>query len=128
MLGLIKITIPGFSNLNSKTEKWGTSGYWKVFLLGVVFALAFCPYSGVLYFGMLIPMTISHAQGLVLPIFYAIGTSIPVIIFAFVIAFSMQNLNNLFTSLKNFEYWFRKVVAVLFIGAGTYLTYITWIN
>ena len=72
---------PGIGSLTEKMEHKSNSGFWGVLLLGVVFALAFCPYSGVLYFGMLMPMTISSSSGLYLPLFFAIATGIPVIIF-----------------------------------------------
>lgn len=96
------------------------SKFWGVLLLGIVFALAFCPYSGVLYFGMLIPMTISSASGLYLPIIFAIATGIPVIVFAWIIAFSVGSIGTVYNKIKNFELWFRRVVAVLFIGVGIY--------
>jgi hypothetical protein len=96
------------------------NGFWGVLLLGIVFALAFCPYSGVLYFGMLIPMTVSSASGLFLPISFAIATGIPVIIFAWLIAFSVGSIGNLYNKIKVFETWFRRVVAVVFIGIGIY--------
>ncbi len=120
MLGIIKINIPAIHKLTEKMENRSDKGFWSVLLLGIVFALAFCPYSGVLYFGMLIPMTISSASGLFLPIVFAIATGIPVIIFAWFIAFSMGSLGKLYNGLKGFEFWFRRVVAVLFIGVGLY--------
>jgi threonine/homoserine/homoserine lactone efflux protein len=89
-------------------------------LLGIVFALAFCPYSGVLYFGMLIPMTISSASGLFLPVVFAIATGIPVIIFAWILAFSVGKVGTVYNKVKTFEIWFRRVIAVLFIGVGIY--------
>jgi len=89
-------------------------------ILGVVFALAFCPYSGVLYFGMLIPMTVSSASGLYLPIVFAIATGIPVIIFAWLIAYTVSGVGKLYNNLKTFEIWFRRVISVLFIGVGIY--------
>ncbi|RLD70293.1 MAG: sulfite exporter TauE/SafE family protein, partial [Bacteroidetes bacterium] len=98
----------------------------NVFLLGVVFALAFCPYSGVLYFGMLIPLTIS-STGLHLPVVYAIATGIPVIIFAWLIAYTISGVGKLYLSIKSFEYWFRRVVAVIFIGIGIYYIITVWI-
>lgn len=54
--------------------------YTLAFLLGVIFALAFCPYSGVLYFGSLIPMTIASPDGLYLPLVFAFGTGLPVLL------------------------------------------------
>jgi len=120
MLGVIHLRIPGIASLTEKMERKSNSGFWGVLFLGMVFALAFCPYSGVLYFGMLIPITISSASGLYLPLIFALGTGIPVIIFAWLIAFSIGKIGGLYNGIKIFEKWFRKIVAVLFIGVGLF--------
>ena len=120
MLGIITLKIPQISWLTEKMETLSKKGFWGVLLLGMVFALAFCPYSGVLYFGILIPMTISSAEGLYLPVIFALGTGIPVILFAWFIAFSLGSLGNFYNKLKNFELWFRRVIAILFIAVGIY--------
>lgn len=120
MLGVLNLKIPGIGSLTEKMENKSNSGFWGVLLLGIVFALAFCPYSGVLYFGMLMPMTISSASGLYLPLIFAIATGIPVIIFAWLIAFSLGSIGNVYNKLKTFELWFRRVVAVVFIVVGLY--------
>ncbi|MDC1106109.1 aromatic aminobenezylarsenical efflux permease ArsG family transporter [Prolixibacteraceae bacterium] len=120
MLGIIKIKIPGGSSITEKMTNKSNSGFWGVLLLGVAFALAFCPYSGVLYFGMLIPMTISSVSGLYLPFFFALATGIPVMIFAWLIAFSVGSISGVYNKLKNFELWFRRGVAILFIAIGIY--------
>lgn len=120
MLDVIKIKFPGVSKLTSRME---TKTHWGTFdsiLLGMIFALAFCPYSGVLYFGMLIPLTISSASGLYLPLVFALATGIPVILFSWLLAFSIGSIGGIYNKLKNFEIWFRRVVAVLFIGTGLY--------
>lgn len=120
MLGILHIKIPGISGLADRLERRNNSGFWSILLLGMVFALAFCPYSGVLYFGVLIPMTISSASGLYLPVIFALATGIPVVIFAWFIAFSLGSLGNFYNRLKSVELWVRRVVAVLFIGVGIY--------
>ncbi len=120
MLDVIKIKFPGLGKLNEKMEEKGKSGFWGVLLLGIVFALGFCPYSGVLYFGMLIPMTISSASGLYLPVVFALGTGLPVIIFAWIIAFTIGGIGTIYNKIKVFEFWFRRIVAVLFILVGMY--------
>lgn len=122
MLGVINIKIPGLGSVSDKMQDQSGKGFWGVLLLGIVFALAFCPYSGVLYFGMLIPMTVSSVSGLYLPMIFALGTGIPVIIFAWLIAFSVGSIGSTYNKLKTFEVWFRLVVAVLFIGVGVYYT------
>ena len=120
MLDILKIKFPGLSGITKRFQETGTNSYWDVLLLGIVFALAFCPYSGVLYFGMLIPMTISSASGLYLPVVFAIATGIPVIIFAWLLAYTVSGVGKLYTRLKTFEIWFRRVISVVFIGVGTY--------
>jgi cytochrome c biogenesis protein CcdA len=128
MLDLIKINFPGLGKLSSGMEAKAGKGYWNAFLLGLVFALAFCPYSGVLYFMILIPMTVASVSGLYLPFIYAIGTGIPVIIFAFILAFALGSLGNFYNAIKKFEYWFRKIIAVLFILIGIYYILIVWLG
>ena len=117
MLGIIKLNFPAFNRITDRLQNRKKFSYRNVFLLGVVFALAFCPYSGVLYFGMLIPLTVS-TSGLHLPVVFAIATGIPVIIFAWLIAYTVSGVGTLFKRIKSFEYWFRKAVAVIFIGTG----------
>lgn len=120
MLGIIKINFPGMNRFSKKLEEKNRWNFWNVLLLGVVFALAFCPYSGALYFGMLIPMSIISVKGLVLPLVFALATGIPVIIFAWLLAFSVGSIGSLYNKIKTFEIWFRRVVSVLFIGVGIY--------
>lgn len=122
MLGLFRINFPGVSSLTNKLEEKSKNSFWGVLLLGIVFALAFCPYSGVLYFGMLIPITVSSASGLYLPIVFAIATGIPVIMFAWILAFSMSAVGGFYNKMKSFEFWFRRVIAVLFVLVGLYYT------
>ena len=127
MLDFIKIRFPGFLGLKERMGEHSKRSYWGTLLLGMVFAMAFCPYSGVLYFVMLIPMTISSASGLYLPIIFAIATGLPVIIFAWLLAYAVGNVGELYDRIKTFELWFRRVVAVLFILVGIYYIVIFFI-
>ena len=120
MLGVIKVNIPGIGRLTEKMSKKKRNSFWDVLILGIVFALAFCPYSGVLYFGMLIPMTITSASGLYLPVVFAIATGLPVLIIAWLLAFSVSSVGTFYNKAKGFEIWFRRVIAVVFIGVGIY--------
>jgi threonine/homoserine/homoserine lactone efflux protein len=120
MLDVFKIKFPGLSGLTSRMENKSSWGFFDAILLGMIFAMAFCPYSGVLYFGMLVPMTVASASGLYLPVVFAIATGIPVIIFAWILAFSIGSIGGVYNKMKNFEIWFRRVIAVLFIVVGIY--------
>jgi sulfite exporter TauE/SafE len=120
MLDVIKIKFPGLSGLTSKMENKTKWGYFDAILLGMIFAMAFCPYSGVLYFGMLVPITVASASGLYLPVVFAIATGIPVIIFAWILAFSVGSIGGVYNKMRIFEIWFRRAIAVLFIVVGVY--------
>jgi cytochrome c-type biogenesis protein len=120
MLDVLKIKFPGFSGLTEKIGNDGNGSYWNTLLLGIIFALAFCPYSGVLYFAMLIPVTIASASGLYLPVVFALATGLPVLIFAWLLAYSIGSVGKLYNHIKIFELWFRRIVAVLFIAVGLY--------
>ena len=128
MLDFIRFKLPG--SVGSLTERIGEKGrksYLNTLLLGILFAVAFCPYSGVLYFAMLIPMTVASAVGLYLPLVFAVATGIPVIIFAWLLAFAVRNVGKVYSRLKTFELWFRRTVAVLFIGVGIWYIFSVWI-
>jgi len=120
MLDLVRIKFPGLSGLTSRMEERKSWRFIDAVLLGMVFALAFCPYSGVLYFGMLIPMTVASASGLYLPVLFAIATGIPVILFAWLLAYTVSGIGGVYNKIKVFELWFRRVIAILFIIVGIY--------
>jgi|SRR5664279_148002 len=120
MLDIIRINFPGINRLTEKMEKRKSWRFIDAVLLGIVFALAFCPYSGVLYFGMLVPLTISSSSGLYLPVVFAIATGIPVIIFAWILAYTVSGVGSLYNKIKIFELWFRRVIAIVFIIVGLY--------
>ncbi len=124
MLGVIKIN---FSKGGEKVERikdrlvqWGYGGS---FLLGIFFALAFCPYSGVLFFGVLIPLVLNTPESILLPPIYALGTGMPVIFFSFILAFSIQKLGRIFQFMQSVEKMMRYIVAIIFIVAGSYYIY-----
>ncbi len=120
MLDVFKVNFPGTGNIISVMEKKVKWGYFDAVLLGIVFAIAFCPYSGVLFFGMLVPLTISSPSGLYLPVVYVFDTGIPVIVFAWFLAFAVSGIGNVYNKIKVFELWFRRCVAVLFVVVGIY--------
>ncbi len=129
MLDLFKLKFPGFNKLSNKFQNSNRkNNWWSAMLLGVIFALAFCPYSGVLFFGMLIPITISSTSGLFLPIIFAFATALPVIIIAYLLAFSISSIGNFYKKIQTFQKWFNKVIAILFIAVGLYYVYIFYLK
>lgn len=125
MFGYINIKIGANSQRIEKLKSWlSQKGYIGSLLLGVLFALAFCPYSGVMFFGMLIPLVLSSAEGLLLPPLFALGTGMPVIAFSFLIAFSMQKVGRAFQVVQKIEKVMRYLVASVFMVSGLYYTFI----
>ncbi len=121
MLDVIKLNfIKGGNFTDRLSDKFKTKGLLGSFLLGALFALAFCPYSGALFFAMLIPMTLSAEAGLALPVVFSIGTGLPVILFAFVIAFSMAKLGMYFKAVTKVEKVMRFAAGLIFILTGLY--------
>jgi cytochrome c-type biogenesis protein len=127
MLDIIKI--PGSSGnvMQRYADKVKPGNKWGALLLGMLFALAFCPYSGVLYFGMLMPIVLSQPSGLILLPDFAIATGLPVILLAWLLAYSLGSIGKFYDRLKNFEVWFRRIVALLFIMTGFYFLWIFYI-
>jgi cytochrome c biogenesis protein CcdA len=121
MLDVIKPNFINGGNFTDKlSERFKTKGLLGSFLLGSLFALAFCPYSGALFFAMLIPMTLSADAGLALPVVFSFGTGLPVILFAFVIAFSLEKLGMYFKAITKVEKVMRFVAGLVFILTGLY--------
>lgn len=89
-------------------------------LIGVLFALAFCPTSGVLYFGMLIPMSATATAGYLLPAVYAVATALPVIAVAWILAFSVQRISSFYGRMKTVQKWMNRVAGAVFTVVGIY--------
>ena len=114
-------------NIGSNSQKFekiklclASKGYFGSLLLGMLFALAFCPYSGVLFFGVLIPMVLKSNESLLLPPLFALGTGLPVIVFSFIIAFSANRISKVFSKVSKVETVIRKATATIFIVVGIY--------
>ncbi len=121
MFGIIKIKTGNQNQRLEKIKTWlAQKGYLGSMLLGGFFALAFCPYSAVLFFGALMPIVLKSNGGLLLPIVFALGTGLPVIVFAILIAYSLQKMGKVFKVLTELEKWIRFAIALIFILIGIY--------
>ena len=112
------------SALGAKVAGWGMLGG---FLLGVLFALAFCPYSAALFFGVLIPLSLKSAGGVALPAVYAIGTGLPVLVFGVLISLSVARVSAWLNAVTRAERIIRVAASIIFIGVGIYLV-VLWIQ
>lgn len=110
--------------LGERVAGWGLIGG---FLLGVIFALAFCPYSAVLFFGILIPLALKSTGGVALPAVYAIGTGFPVLVIGTLLAVGIAGVSSWLNAITRAERIIRIIVSVVFIGVGIYYV-VLWLQ
>ena len=127
MLFSHRLNFPQFGFNGSNAEGLKRHGGWGAFLLGVLFAMAFCPSSGMFYFGMLIPMSATATLGYLLPAVFAFATALPVLVVAWLLAFSMQKVGKFYGWMKGIERWTTIIVGVLFVLIGLYECYIIYL-
>lgn len=121
-----RLNLPKFG-FNGGGEKIASRGGWGAFLLGALFAMAFCPSSGIFYFGMLIPMSVDADAGVLLPSLYAVATSLPVIVVAWILAFSVQSLGTFYGKMQTVQKWTNIVIGILFLAVGVYYCIIMYL-
>jgi len=112
------------ASLGGKIADWGMIGG---FLLGIIFALAFCPYSAVLFFGALIPVALKSNGGVALPAVFAIGTGLPVLIFGTLLSAGVAGVATWLNAITRAEQIIRIIVSIIFIGVGIYYV-VLWIQ
>ena len=117
-----RLNLPQFG-FNGQGERIAKKGGWGAFLLGVLFAMAFCPSSGMFYFGMLIPLSATATMGYLLPVVFAVATALPVLIVAWILAFSANEIGRFYGRVKTIEKWLSIIVGLVFIIVGLYQTY-----
>jgi cytochrome c biogenesis protein CcdA len=122
LLEIITIRLPGLSFSQKHHNTLAESGATGAFLLGFIFALAFCPVSAALFFGSLIPLALTHKSGVTLVFVYGIGTGLPVLVFAVAIALGVTSLSHWFHKITRLEYYTRKITGAVFILVGLYYT------
>ncbi len=122
LLGLISFTVSGRGISDSLKNLIDRGNIAGAGVLGFIFALSFCPVSAALFFGSLIPLAVTQNSRVILPLVYGLGTALPVLVFAVVIAMSARSVGALFGRLAVFEHWARRITGIVFIAAGFWLT------
>lgn len=124
LLDVLHLQFPGFTTgekVTGRVEKWGI---WGAGVLGLLFALSFCPVSAALFFGSLIPLAVDHQSSVMMPTVYGIGTALPVVAFAILIALGAKWVGTAFNKIRVFEKWARRITAAAFILVGIYYSLI----
>jgi cytochrome c biogenesis protein CcdA len=122
LLGVFEFSVPSVGVSDGLQARVDRAGVWGAGILGLVFALAFCPVSAGLFFGGLVPLAVEQNSPLLLPLVYGIGTALPVIVFAALLAAGARRLGEALDRVQVFERWARRVTALVFIAVGIYET------
>jgi len=120
LLELIEVNLGGSGMSERLQKRVETLGIWGALLLGMVFALTFCPVSAALFFGSLIPLAVKIRSSITLPSIYGLGTALPVLVFAVLIALSAHSVGKAFNRLSQVEWWARRITGVVFVLIGIY--------
>ncbi len=127
LISLILLQVINFSFIKGKSKKLenlklklSEKGYIGSFFLGIIFALAFCPFSAVLFFGMLIPLALKAGDGIIIPSIFSFATGLPVIIMSIILVYSVSSLGKVMNKIQIFEKYTRIVVGVIFMIVGLY--------
>ena len=127
MLELVDIPSIGGQGWLQKIELYlGEKGYLGGFLLGVIFALALCPFAAVLFFGMLIPIALKTGDAIFVPAVFGIATALPVIIISIVLVSGVNRVSGMMTAVQKNEKWIKWAVAGVFIIVGIYYIVIVY--
>jgi cytochrome c-type biogenesis protein len=125
LLDIIQLDrVPGgdwFSGFTSGISgRLADKGYLGAFLLGVIFALSFCPFSAVLFFAMLIPLALAAGDPVIIPAVFAIATGLPVIVISYLLVKGVGKCSGIVQKIGVAEIWIRRVVAAVFVLVGVY--------
>jgi len=120
LLGVVHVPFFSSSITVKTAERVKDFGLFGSLLLGILFALSFCPISAAIFFGSLLPLALKNSSQVVVPSLYGIGTGLPVLGFAVVLAFGVTNLEKVFKQVRVLEYWMKKVTGIVFILVGIY--------
>ena len=121
LLGWIKFRPPGIGLSEALQRRAARAGVLGAALLGMLFALSFCPVSAGLFFGSLVPLSVSARSPVAIPALFGIGTGLPVVAFAVMIALGTRYVGEAFHLLSRIERWARVATGVIFIAVGVYL-------
>jgi cytochrome c-type biogenesis protein len=127
LVGMILLELIVVKPRGSNVSEWagrraGGRGICGAGILGIVFALSFCPVSAALFFGSLVPLSLKHGSVVALPAMFGLGSGLPVVVFAVLLSVGMRQVAAIFQKLTQVELWLRRLTGVVFVAAGVYLS------
>lgn len=121
ILGWLPIRVPAIGSDQGLRARVAARGLLGAGVLGILFALSFCPVSAGLFFGGLVPLAVGANSRVLLPAVYGIGTGLPVVVFAVLITIGARGIARAFRVASGIDRVARTATGTIFIGAGVYL-------
>jgi len=143
LVGLISFSGGGAMMTEGMQKRIDAMGIWGALLLGILFAVAFCPTSAAWFFGLIALILGSEAGAItavltkigvslpeaslpgssaILPLVYGIGTAVPVLLVAFLLAYSVKSVGRTYHILSKVEWWARQITGWVFVLAGVWFS------
>jgi len=143
LVGMISITSGGTMVSEGMQKRVDAMGIWGALLLGILFAMSFCPTSAAWFFGLVALVLGSEAGAItgvldkvgialptaslpggtiVLPLIYGIGTAVPVLLVAFLLAYSAHSVGRTYNVLSKVEWWARMITGWIFVLIGAWFS------
>ncbi|MBI2755938.1 MAG: sulfite exporter TauE/SafE family protein [Chloroflexi bacterium] len=107
-------------------EERAGGGLRGSFLLGTAFAFAFCPTLFLLFFGLTIPLALQSSMGVLYPPAFALGTTLPLLALAGLLAFGTSGLGGSLHSLGRTNRVLERIAGVVLVLAGLNDTFVYW--
>lgn len=122
LMGWLRLPVPSWNISHSVQQRTANAGIAGAGLLGILFALSFCPVSAGLFFGALIPLAVNAHSRVLIPAVYGLGTGLPVLFFAVLLVLGAQWVGRAFRILTRIERGARPITGIIFLLAGLYLS------
>lgn len=119
MLGVVRLNV----NVGSRfTDGWrqraGAGKAPDAFVLGVVLSLVFCPTMFWLFFGVLIPLSLTTLVGPLLPAAFAAGATLPLLLVSGLLALGGASLASIMGSARRLDAVVRPLTGLIFLLVG----------
>lgn len=100
--------------LQDRMPRRGSPPFW----LGVAFSLGFCPTMAVIFFGALVPLVVKAPAGMVLPVVFAVGTAVPVILWALALSAGRRAAGSWVRRVRSLDRYVKWGAAAVFLLFG----------
>lgn len=120
LLGWVRLPVPGFAPREETVSRIRALGRTGAILLGMLFALSFCPVSAGIFFGNLVPLVLQQQSPFTLPLAYGVGTALPVLVAAAAISLGIRGWSEFLERASRLQERLKRLTGWIFLLVGLY--------